>query len=134
LEYGKSNVIVPARSASFEVALFARPKWMPSHMARRINSCLILVAAGLQPTRGQIPLKTSRGESSRRDAISRNVNPGDRNVVFRRLITTLYRCRWKTQAKDLRLPEKEVFAFARTFIFRNFKKRKQGEPWRNSMP
>jgi len=36
------------------------------------------------------------------------VIPGAPNVVFRRPITTVSRYRWKTQAGDLRLPEKEI--------------------------
>ena len=37
---------------------------------------------------------------------------GARTVVFRRLTTTLSDGSWQTEAKDLRLPEQEVFAFA----------------------
>jgi len=46
-----------------------------NQMAQRINSFHILVAAGLQPARGLLPSKTSRGESSRRDATSHNAHP-----------------------------------------------------------
>ena len=51
--------------------------------------------------------------------------PGVRTVVSRRLITTRSRCRWKTQAKDLRLPESEVFAFVESLRFRREKSQLQ---------
>ena len=53
---------------------------------------------------------------TRRDP-HKTVIPGARTVAFRRLTTTLSNGSWPTQAKDLRLPDQEVFAFARSIRF-----------------
>ena len=71
LGYGVGMFIGPERQR--REGLFRLDFDVPA-MARCIDSCLILVAAGLQPARGLLPLKTSRGESSRRDAIHHDVN------------------------------------------------------------
>ena len=88
-------------------------------MARRINSWFILVAAGLQPARGQIATKTSRGESSRRDVTSKirsflAYEPSCFEDSSRPAIVAGGKRRLKTQ----RLPESEVFAFVGSLRFR----------------